>query len=169
METRQDVRQRTLSREVALKALYQHDLRGEFPPGGLEALCEAEGLPPASEFARELVDGCITKRVEIDRIIEQTAENWRLDRMPFVDRNILRLGTYELVFREDTPPKVVINEAIEMAKKYSTENSATFVNGVLDRLPVLTIPLWWFTRVLVCSMTGTPCLSERANACFVIL
>jgi len=128
------VRQRTQAREIALKALYLYDLRGELPEGGLDAVCEAEHLPTPSDFARELVEGSLAHRDELDGIIQETAENWRLERMPFVDRNILRLATYELVLCQDTPPKVVINEAIEMAKKYSTENSPTFVNGVLDKI-----------------------------------
>jgi len=119
---------------MALKALYQHDLRGELAAEALEGVCDAEGLPAPAPFARDLLEGCLSRRDELDKIIEDTAENWRLDRMPIVDRNILRLAAYELVFRDDTPPKVVINEAIEMAKKYSTENSATFVNGVLDKI-----------------------------------
>ena len=128
------MRKRSLSRELALKLLYQQDLRGQFSLEDLDALAEAHVLSETEAFARELAEGCLSCREQIDRIIEQTAENWRLDRMSIVDRNILRLATYELLWRPDTPPKVAINEAIELAKKYSTENSATFVNGVLDRI-----------------------------------
>jgi len=128
------VRKRTLARELALKALYQHELRGGvpleelFPAGATGARAEVYG------FARELTEGCLANRQMLDELIQRTAENWRLDRMPVIDRNILRLGTYELLFRPDIPPKVCMNEAIELAKKFSTENSPTFVNGVLDKI-----------------------------------
>jgi transcription antitermination factor NusB len=128
------VRKRTLARELALKALYQHDLRGVLVDGCLNYLAEAEGLAEPPPFAHELLEGTLAHRDELDKIIQETAENWRLDRMPFLDRNILRLAAYELIYRNDTPPKVAINEAIELAKKYSTENSPTFVNGVLDKI-----------------------------------
>ena len=127
------MRKRTLSRELALKLLYQQDLRGEFIED-LDTLTDMDVGPEVDAFARQLVKGCLSCREKIDRIIEETAENWRLDRMPIIDRNILRLATYELLYRLDTPPKVAINEAIELAKKFSTENSATFVNGVLDKI-----------------------------------
>lgn len=129
------MRKRSQAREFALKALYQQDLRGELPDERVTALSEIDGCPADGlEFARSIIDGCARHGADIDRMIEETAENWRLDRMPFVDRNILRLATYEMVFAEETPPKVAINEAIELAKKYSTENSATYVNGVLDKI-----------------------------------
>jgi len=107
---------------------------GELAPDGLEELAEREDAQDTLAFARELIDGCVANRDAVDKVIQDTAENWRLDRMPFIDRNILRLAAYELLFRHDTPPKVAINEAIELAKKYSTENSPTFVNGVLDKI-----------------------------------
>jgi transcription antitermination factor NusB len=128
------VRKRTQAREFALKALYQKDVRGELPPASLDALCAAESADDMVPFGRELVEGCLANQQSIDKIIEETAENWRIDRMPIIDRNILRLATYEMVCRDDTPPKVAINEAIELAKRYSTENSPTFVNGVLDKV-----------------------------------
>ena len=128
------MRKRTLARELALKALYQEDLRGGLPADGLATLCQAEEVQEVVPFGRELLEGCLANREAVDKIIEETVENWRLDRMPIVDRNILRLATYEMVYRDDTPPKVAINEAIELAKKYSTENSPVFVNGVLDRI-----------------------------------
>ena len=128
------MKRRSLSRELALKALYQGDLTGRLPADGLEELAEREDAQDTLAFARELTDGCAANRDAVDKVIQDTAENWRLDRMPFIDRNILRLAAYELLFRHDTPPKVAINEAIELAKKYSTENSGIFVNGVLDKI-----------------------------------
>ncbi len=117
------MRKRTQARELALKVLYQCDLRGELPEDVLEAVCEAEDAEQPPSFARDLVEGCIANQQELDGIISGTAENWSLERMPVIDRNILRLATYELVFHRDAPPKVAINEAIELAKKYSTGNS----------------------------------------------
>ncbi|MHC5033535.1 MAG: transcription antitermination factor NusB [Planctomycetota bacterium] len=128
------MRAQTLARELALKALYQHDLLGELPEGKLRAFCHENARPEVAEVALQLVEGCLAHQDALDEIIRQTAENWELERMATSDRNILRLGVYELLFRRETPPKVAINEAIELAKKYSTENSPTFVNGVLDRI-----------------------------------
>ncbi len=129
------MRKRTQARELALQALYQRDVRGELPEKGLRTPGEIDDLPPdVLAFGHELIEDCVRRLEEIDRMIEETAENWSLDRMPTIDRNILRLATCELVFRTDTPPKVAINEAIELAKKFSTENSPTYVNGILDRI-----------------------------------
>ena len=85
-------------------------------------------------FARELFEGCLERRDELDEKIAGVAENWGIHRMAVVDRNILRLGTYELMALPDIPPKVSINEAIDLAKKYSTADSGAFVNGILDKL-----------------------------------
>ncbi len=136
---------RTLSREIALVALYLIDLR----KGGDSAVVD-EALDPEGEFAgaatevveeaRALVDGVLEQREGIDTALTAAAENWRLDRMAAIDRNVLRLGVYELLHREDVPPKVAIDEAIELAKKYSTEGSGAFVNGVLDRIHKQTTP-----------------------------
>jgi transcription antitermination factor NusB len=128
------VRIQTSARELALKALYQHDLLARRPLEELRAFCHGNADPEVAELAMTLVAGCIEKRPALDEVISRTAENWELERMATSDRNILRIGVYELLFRPETPPKVAINEAIEMAKKYSTENSPTFVNGVLDRI-----------------------------------
>ncbi len=133
--TERIVRKRTQARELALKALYQRDVRGELPEIGLQTLGEIdEPTPEVLAFGHDLIEDCVRRLEEIDRMIEETAENWSLDRMPTIDRNILRLATLELVFRTGTPPKVAINEAIELAKKFSTENSPTYVNGILDRI-----------------------------------
>ena len=136
---------RTRSREIALTALYLIDLRKE----GDSAVVD-EALEPEGEFAgasaaviaraRELVDGVLAAQEGIDAALTAAAENWRLDRMAAIDRAVLRLGVHELVHREDVPPKVAIDEAIELAKKYSTEESGAFVNGVLDRIHKQTTP-----------------------------
>lgn len=98
------------------------------------AYCASHAAGEQTEFAIELVEGCVKHRDELDEIIDGTAEHWNHTRMPVIDRNILRLGVFELTHREDVPPKVAINEAIELARKYSTGDSPAFVNGVLDRV-----------------------------------
>lgn len=88
----------------------------------------------AFEYARALVEGAVDHAGEIDDLIRQQADNWRLERMPAVDRNILRLAVFELLYEEDIPKLVVVDEAIELAKKFSTDQSSRFVNGLLDGL-----------------------------------
>jgi transcription antitermination protein NusB len=90
--------------------------------------------PPAQLFARELVAAASTRGAEIDELIASASKNWRIDRMSRVDRNILRLGAAELIAFRDVPVKVVINEAVELAKRFGTAESSAFVNGVLDRI-----------------------------------
>jgi N utilization substance protein B len=86
------------------------------------------------EFTDDLITGVRANQPQIDEMIKAVAENWRLDRMAAIDRNILRLGAYEVVFRPEVPAKVAINEALELAKRYSTAQSSRFVNGILDRV-----------------------------------
>ena len=128
------VRLETLARELALKALYQHDLLENISMEDLRSFCAEYGDSKSAALAMELVKGCLAHREAVDAVIRETAQNWELGRMATTDRNILRLGVFELLFHQQTPPKVAINEAIELAKKFSTENSPTFVNGVLDRI-----------------------------------
>lgn len=128
------MRKRTLARELALKALYQFDVLPGCDLKRLEAFCQEYGESDVRPYALELIRGCISRLDEIDRTIESVAENWNLARMAVIDRNLLRLGAYELVYLDDVPPKVTINEAIELAKRYSTEQSGVFVNGILDRI-----------------------------------
>jgi N utilization substance protein B len=87
-----------------------------------------------AEFTGGLVAGVKKHRPEIDKLLSRVAENWRLDRMAAIDRNILRLGAYEILHRPEVPPKVAINEALELAKRYSTAQSSRFVNGILDKV-----------------------------------
>ena len=86
------------------------------------------------DFVERIVLGVIEHRQKIDQLIEQYSENWRLDRMNLVDRNILRMATFELLYFEDIPPKVTLNEAIDLGKRYGTEDSGSFINGILDRI-----------------------------------
>lgn len=135
------MRKRTIAREHALQILYQLDLRGpEVLEEIDELLSEVTKDPEVISFAKELVMGTWEHRAPIDQHIEQVATNWELPRMAAVDRNILRLATFELCFCEGIPPLVSINEAIEMAKKFSTKNSGPFVNGILDNIRMKCAP-----------------------------
>jgi transcription antitermination factor NusB len=130
------LKERRLAREIALAFLYQWDLRGEEVLPELDDLLLRDRRPPeVAEYAKELVRGTIEHRTEIDGRISEAAENWRIERMAVVDRNVLRMGVFEMdKKRDDVPPKVVINEAIELAKRFSTDQSGAFVNGILDRV-----------------------------------
>ena len=88
----------------------------------------------ADEFLKRLVLGVLEHCQEFDRLIEQYSENWRLDRINMVDRNILRMALFELLYCEEIPPKVTINEAIDLGKRYGSEDSGSFINGILDRI-----------------------------------
>ncbi len=124
---------RRKSRELALQLLYQHDLAGTGPE---EMFLRTEEFstakPEVQEYASRLLLGTLSRQAEIDAHLSERSENWRLGRMPAVDRNLLRLALYELLFEPDTPHAVVIDEAVEIAKKFSTPSSGPFVNGVLD-------------------------------------
>jgi transcription antitermination factor NusB len=127
-------RNRTLAREIALQALFQQDMAGDDPQKISELLAEATEDSREREYARSLALGVLEKRQELDRRIVEVTDNWKLDRIAAVDRAILRLGLYELLEMDEVPPKVVINESVELAKKFSTAKSGSFVNGVLDRI-----------------------------------
>jgi N utilization substance protein B len=114
------------ARERALSLLYEAEMKGLAPREVLAALAAA---PDA--LATELVEGVAAQGAHIDELVGSAAVGWELDRMPVVDRSILRLATYELLERADTPTAVIIDEAVELAKEYSTEQSSAFVNGVL--------------------------------------
>ncbi len=154
--------QRRRSREVALQVLYQLDVTGVPPEEGMalyfdhlagekgrdEDAEENEVSPPdespkswsrevlavARPFAELLINGVCLHRDEIDRWIASASENWRLDRMSVVDRNILRIAIYEMLYCADIPPKVSINEAIDLGKRFSGQDSGPFINGVLDQI-----------------------------------
>jgi len=129
------MKKRTRARELALQFLYQLDLRG---PDLIEELREflasEEPDKATREFALHLVRGTAENQEEIDRIIRGVAQNWDIARMAVIDRNVLRMATYELLHCPDIPPKVSINEAIELGKRFSTQNSGGFINGVLDKI-----------------------------------
>ncbi|RJQ51497.1 MAG: transcription antitermination factor NusB [Nitrospiraceae bacterium] len=127
---------RRRSREYALQILFQLDMTGaDFSENVWTGFWEGnEEDPDVREFTLEIVKGTRERLPEIDEIIKKAAEHWSLDRMAVIDRNILRAATYELLYRKDIPPSVAINEALEISKKYSTEESAPFINGILDRI-----------------------------------
>ena len=125
------------SREHALQILYQWDMRKQPVEESIAAFYgslyseESAARPERDEFLEQLVRGTVEKAGEIDALISGHAEHWRIERMPAVDRNILRLAIYELR-NTGTPPAVAIDEALELARRFSTEESVQFVNGVLD-------------------------------------
>ena len=123
---------RHAERRAAIEVLYQADVTGEDVALVLEAW-RADGRDVGS-FSEELVRGVVANRDAIDALLGEAAEEWTVDRMPSLDRTILRLACLELRFREDVPPAVAIDEAVEAAKELSTEDSARFVNGVLGRV-----------------------------------
>jgi N utilization substance protein B len=129
---------RRTGRAFALQLLYARDGDATTDVAGAAgawaAEFELEVEPAAEAFARELVASAAAKAAEIDELITTSSKNWRLERMSRVDRNILRLGACELLSFRDVPVKVVINEAVELAKRFGTAESSAFVNGVLDRI-----------------------------------
>ena len=132
---------RRTGRERALQALYQLEMGAPEAEAALEAAWasspeegNAKAQADARAFALELVEGVGGHQQEIDRLIEEHSHNWRLDRMARVDRSVLRVAVYELRFREDIPKKVTLNEAVELGKRFGTEESSAFINGVLDRI-----------------------------------
>jgi len=126
---------RRRSREFALQVLYQLEITKQDALRTLAQFQEhfSEGVE-RDAFVERLVLGVSEHRKEIDRLIERYSENWRLDRMNMIDRNILRMGAFELLYCEDIPPKVTLNEAIDLGKRYGTDESGSFINGILDRI-----------------------------------
>lgn len=107
---------------------------GDLPGVEPEETGEGKPTPPEREYADVLVRGVLDHRDTLDKTIREASTNWRLDRMAVVDRNILRLATYELVHQSDVPPRVALNEAIEIGKRFGSEDSGSFINGILDRI-----------------------------------
>lgn len=122
-------------RELALQALYFWDVGGAAPDEALEHVI-AEHSPEAPEavraFAQELLRGTVLAHEELDQIIGRHIDNWRIERLAVIDRLILRLATWELRYQPETPPAVIVNEALELARTFSADESIKFVNGVLD-------------------------------------
>jgi len=132
------MRRRTKAREFALQILYQIDITAENAEIAIDNFwqlsVEEDVDQEIKAFTTELVRGVAANLKAIDEYISRYATNWQLNRMAFVDRNILRMGCCEIVFRSDIPLKVAINEAVELAKKYSGIEAGKFVNGILDKV-----------------------------------
>lgn len=126
---------RRKARECALQLLYQTDMSGTSPQ---EALATYWSKDPADadveQFAESLLSGVFERKAEIDEIISSYSTNWKVSRMASIDKNILRVAVYEMIYCPDIPVKVTINEAVEIAKSYGTEDSGAFVNGILDNI-----------------------------------
>lgn len=129
---------RTKARKRALDILFSADVRGQTPAVALAAAAERAANEPAREaswlYAREIVDGVIDNADDIDERIATHSRDWRIERMPTVDRALLRIGAWEILFNDEVPTAVAINEAVELAKEFSTDESRAFVHGVLARI-----------------------------------
>jgi N utilization substance protein B len=136
---------RRVAREIALQSLYQIEMNHVSPMDAVTSVIEeaendneselevaAEKLSP--DYIVELVEGTFTHKKEIDIMLEEYLKGWQMDRLSRIDREVLRLAVYEMVYRDDVPPKVVVNEAIELSKHFGTEESGKFVNGVLGKM-----------------------------------
>ncbi len=118
------------ARELALQLLYQIDVSNDETAPSIDDLLSS--TTDGDQYAEFLATGCVEKQKELDSHIAEWSENWDMERMAVIDRNVLRIGTFELLFCEDIPPKVAIDEAIEIARTYGDADSPGFVNGVLD-------------------------------------
>jgi len=124
---------RRKARELALQMLFQHDISGNEP----DMICTTfedlqKSKPNTREFATRVFKGTVENLTKIDDMITAQADNWRIERMAVVDRNIIRMSIYEFLHENDTPKLVIIDEAIEIAKKFGTQKSSQFINGILD-------------------------------------
>ena len=129
------LRKRTQARECALQILYQYEMNPEPMPEILKKFWSQQDETFSEDirsFAEKIALGTVEHQEEIDKVVERYADNWELSRMAMIDRNIMRFATYELLYLADVPPKVTLNEAVNLAKKFSQEESGKFVNGILD-------------------------------------
>jgi N utilization substance protein B len=126
---------RRQARELAMQALFYMDMRNNVSTEMLENFCANFIPPPKSRaFFLKLVNGVLEARAEIDALVEQFSKNWDISRMSSVDRNVMRIAVFELLCCEDIPPKVSINEAVDVGKKFGTEESGAFINGIMDSI-----------------------------------
>ena len=124
---------RRRARELAIQVLFHLEFTPDNPDDVFHLLCATfKASLSIRDFSRLLVLGVCENKAIIDSLISRSSRNWRLERMPLVDRNVLRLGVFEILFMEDIPPRVSIYEAVELGKKYGKENSGSFINGILD-------------------------------------
>lgn len=123
------------ARELAIQVLFQMEYTPGDPGESFDRVCESFGPPKdVRAYSREVVVGVWEKKADLDRLIRRSSKNWRMERMSLVDRNILRIAIYEVLYRKDVPPKVSIDEAVELGKQYGTEESGAFINGILDHI-----------------------------------
>jgi N utilization substance protein B len=126
---------RRKGREIALQILYQMEVNPVEPQKALEHVWEnVAASKETQEFVQRIIAGVELHRAEIDHVVAQQSEHWRLDRMDRVDKSILRMGVFELMFCDDIPRKVAMNEAVDLGKKFGAEESGTFINGILDKI-----------------------------------
>ncbi|PYQ63103.1 MAG: transcription antitermination factor NusB [Acidobacteria bacterium] len=124
---------RRKARELALQMLYQHDMSGNAPEMIVSTFEDLQkSKPNTREFATKIFKGTVENLEKIDGMIVQQADNWRIERMAVVDRNLIRMAIYEFLYENDTPKLVIIDEAIEIAKRFGTQKSSQFINGILD-------------------------------------
>jgi transcription antitermination protein NusB len=128
------VRARTKARKRALDILFESEARAEDPIDVLRRRRETDDAPPVTDYAALLVEGVTTHRERIDQLITEHAEGWTVDRMPAVDRTLLRIGIYELLWVDEVDDPVAITEAVELARTLSTDDSPRYVNGVLGQI-----------------------------------
>ena len=122
---------------MAMQALFYMDTQQNGSPRMLERFCENFNLPQkVRPFFLQLVNGVLSAQPQIDSLIEKYSKNWKVQRMSRVDRNVMRVAVFEMLFCPDIPPKVSINEAIDIAKKFGTEESGAFINGIVDRIRI---------------------------------
>ena len=124
---------RTKSRKRALDILFESEAQN-LPPGGTLADRRADSEYPVNDYAVLLIEGVVTHRDRLDEIITENAKDWTLDRMPAVDRNLLRIGAYEILYVDDVPDAVAVSEAVSLASDLSTDESPSFVNGLLSKI-----------------------------------
>ncbi len=126
---------RRRSRELAIKVLFHLEFSGDDPAIAFDLVCNNFGFAEdVQAFSRALVFGVRDNLKELDGLIGKTSKNWRLQKIAKVDRCILRIAAYELLYRDDIPPKVSINEAVDLAKKFGAEESGAFINGIVDKI-----------------------------------
>ncbi len=136
------MRKRSKSRDLALQVLYAIDVAKQSPQETLEIFWQEHPEEDSvREFAEELVKGTMENIEKIDGLISKYASNWEIKRMATIDRNIMRMASFELLFKDDIPPKVTINEAVELAKRYGDVDSGKFVNGIVDKINKLEVPV----------------------------
>jgi len=126
---------RRRAKELAIQVLFHMEYNPGDPGECFDRVCESFGPPKEVRvYSREVVLGVWENRADLDRLMRRSSKNWRVERMSRVDRNILRLAIYEVLYGKDVPPKVSIDEAVELGKRYGTEDSSAFINGILDHI-----------------------------------